>query len=164
MSFDILTDAGGNPGVPDFLFPNAEKDITAATAFYAAFTPTGTSVTLTSATEGIITPSGCTLRESYNTKPHLGSTVLFAATARRKPGTTGSIAAQTVVFSVNSVQIGRLTVPAAAAGIDPVCGYTTYYHSTGDTRTDLSTYALAVSVTAADPDLEIVVWMIGNQD
>lgn len=161
---NILSAGGTNPGIPEFVFPGVSQDLTAASALYAAFTMTGTSGTLASTSEGVITPTNCTLRESYNTKPHIGGAVLLAATARRKPGTTGSIAAQSVVFTVNSVEIGRFSVPATSAGLDPECGYVCFYNSAGDTRVDLATYSLTIGVTAADPDLEIVVWIVGNQD
>lgn len=160
----VFSNGQTDAGIPDIVFPNIEDDLASASAVYAAFTMTSTSGTLTCSTEGVITPSGCTLREYYNIKPLAADAVFFAATARRKPGTTGSIAAQNVVISVNSVEVGRFAVAAASAGLDPGVGHIVFYNSAGDARVNLATYPFTIGVTAADADLEIVLWMVGNQD
>jgi len=160
----IFTGGVTDAEIPTALFPHKEKSITNASAFYAVFTMTSTSATLASASEDVITASGCTLRLSQNVKPNMGAAVLFAATAQRKPGTTGAIAAQSIVFSVNSVEIGRFSVPLTPAGLDPTCGYVVFYNSTGDTRVNLDAHPLAIASTATDSDMEIVVWIVGNQD
>ncbi len=130
----------------------------------ASFTPTGTSVTINPTATNAVTFTNGTAREFVCVGGHLiAEGLYFRASARRKPGTTGAIVAQTVIFTVNSVEVGRFYVQAAAAGADPVCGWIDY--STGgvaDARFDITTNNLVCGVTAADSDLEIFFKLLGN--
>lgn len=156
---------GVNAGIPDFVFPSVAQDITTESAVYAAFSLGANSGQIAAGAEGVLTPTNCTLREYYAVSNNLGNAVIFAATARRKPGTlANAIGAQTVTFTFNSVEVGRLIVPAAAIGDELNCGYFCYHNSVGDTRVDFAQWPLVITSTAYDADLEIVVWIVGNQD
>lgn len=135
-------------------------------ALYVAFTPSDTTVTINPTGENAITFTNATGREYLcTTNPIVGAYFLFAK-ARRKPGSTGAIVAQTVTISLNSVTVGVFNVAAATAGSDPVSGFVSSFFPgvAGDTRFDLQTYNLTVGVTAADSDLEIEITLIGYQD
>lgn len=161
---NITTVAQTSAGIPEIVIPNKETDISSASAIYAAFTLTSTTATLTSSTEGALSSSGCTVREFYNVKPIMANAVFFAATARRKPGTTASIAAQEITITVNSVEVGRFSVAGASTGEDPEAGYVCCYSSVGDSRFALSVPHPITIAGTVDPGLEIVVWIVGNQD
>ncbi len=133
-------------------------------AFSAAFTPSGTSVTINPTGDNAITFTNATAREFVCVDGHLlGEGLYFRASARRKPGTTGAIVAQTVVWTVNSVEVGRFNVEAAAAGADPICGFCEIVNTSSDTRFDVTTNNLVCAVTEADTDLEIFFLLIGKQ-
>lgn len=139
-------------------------DLTGNAALSASFTPSGTSVTINPTGENAITFTNATARELACVDGHLlGEGLWFRASARRKPGTTGAIVAQTVVWTVNSVEVGRFNVEAAAAGADPVCGFCEIVNTAGDSRFDITTNNLVCGVTAADTDLEIFFLLFGNQ-
>ena len=133
-------------------------------ALAAAFTPSGTSVTINPTGFNAVTFTNATAREFICMDGHLlAEGLYFRASARRKPGTTGAIVAQTVVFTVNSVEVGRFNVEAAAAGADPVCGAFELTNTVADTRFDITTNNLVCGVTAADTDIEIFFLLFGNQ-
>ena len=135
--------------------------------FAAAFTPSSTTCTIASSDADAVSITGGTAREFTcipNAAGNIRSAYLFRASARRKPGTTGAIVVQTVIVSVNAVEIGRFPVLAANAGEDPIVGYTEFFFPTalGDTRVNLQTYPLSFAITAVDTDLEIFFEIVGD--
>lgn len=135
--------------------------------FCVAFTPTATTCNVQFDNSDVVAITGGTAREFTSISNPAGDIEgvnLFRASARRKPGTTGAIVAQTVVITVNAVEVGRFNVNAADAGADPVCGYVEIFNTTatGDTRFNLNTYAISFGITAADSDLEIFFEAVGD--
>lgn len=130
--------------------------ITPAAILAMAFTPTGTTVTINPTADDAITLTNAGPRESICIGAAAATTGrYFKAGARRKPGTTGAIVAQTVIFTVNSVEIGRFTVKAAAAYADPESGYVELCSPAADARLDITTYNLTCAITTVDTDIEI---------
>lgn len=129
-----------------------------------AFTPTNTTVTINPGGEDSVAITNGTIRECCCVNGHnMASAYLFRAGARRLTGQTGAIVDQTVVFTINSVEVGRFTVLAVGAGSDePVSGFIYVFSPTADTRFALATYNLVATVTAADSDLEIFVEIVGK--
>lgn len=135
-------------------------------AIGCALTPSGTSVTVNPTGTDAITFTNATVTEPFIA---IGSTAFAAAKffilgARRKPGTTGAIAAQTIAFVINSVTLATIKVAAAAAGADPEVGYAILCtpDSAADTRFSIASQDITINVTAADTDLEIFFLMIGT--
>lgn len=129
----------------------------------ASFTPTGTSVTVNPTADDAITFTNGTAREYICLNGHVISDAKHVrAGARRKPGTTGAIVAQTVTFTINSVELGRFTVLAADASTDPISGSIEIVTPAGDSRWGLVGRDLTIGVTAADADLEIFFSMSGD--
>lgn len=133
-------------------------------AIGAAFTPSSTSVTINPTATDAITFTNGSAREFIA----IGATSLTAAKffvlgARRKPGTTGAIAAQTIAFVINSVTLATIKVSAAAAGADPAvgCAILCTPDDAADSRFSVASQDITVNVTAADTDLEIFFLMIG---
>lgn len=163
----VFSSTGAAIPFPVFSLPAANKliaDDGAASAVYAAFTPSNTTVTINPTAENAITFTNATGREYLCTSNAMAGAYFFAATARRKPGTTASMAAQTVIVSVNSVEVGRFNVEAAAADATPRCGFVSFFNVSGDQRLETAANSITVGVTAADPELEIVLWAVGYQD
>ena len=130
--------------------------ITPVTILSAAFTPTGTTVTINPTADDAITFTNAGPRESICIGAASATTGrYFKAGARRKPGTTGAIVAQSVVFTINSVEIGRFTVKAADAYAEPESGFVELCSPAADARLDITTYNLICTCTAADTDIEI---------
>lgn len=129
------------------------------------FTPSGTSVTINPTGTDAISITNGTFRESVG----IGSTAMasakyFVLGARRKPGTTGAIVAQTITFVINSVTLATIKVASAAASADPVAGYVilTAPDEAPDTRFDITANDIVIGCTAADTDLEIFFLIIGD--
>lgn len=134
-------------------------------AIAAVFTPTGTSVTLNPTAADAITITNGTLREYVAVgATSMADAVCLIAFARRKPGTTGTIASQVVTITINSVAIGRFKVAATSGSEDPASGTLLLLSPSdnADDRITLGTNDLVVGVTAADPDLEIVFIALGS--
>ena len=132
-----------------------------------AFTPSGTTSTVSQSDADAVSVTNGTAREFtciQNAAGSIEGAFLFRASARRKPGTTGAIVAQNVVISVNTVEIGRFPVLAANANEDPVVGYVEFFcpTATGDTRVNLALNALSFAITAVDTDLEIFFEVVGD--
>lgn len=132
-----------------------------------AFTPTGTSITVNPTADDAITVTGGTAREYISLSGAIiASAHHFRAGARRKPGSTGAIVAQLVTFTINSIELGRFTVLAAAAGEDPVSGSFEMVSPTPDARYALfsggASRDMTIAVTAVDSDLEIFFEMSGD--
>lgn len=129
------------------------------------FTPSDTTVTINPTGTDAISITNGTFREYVA----IGSTALAAAKfmvlgARRKPGTTGTISAQTITFAINSVTLATIKVAAAAASADPGVGYNILAipDEASDTRFDITTNNIVIGCTAADSDLEIFFLIIGD--
>lgn len=130
-------------------------------------TPTGTTGTF-GLEDGIVSSSNFTRRADKGVGAGFDTALPFhvRAWARRKPGTTGAIVAQTVILKnqAASVELARFEVLAAAAGEEPVSGWIDKPFPAGDTRWTLgNTETLAFAVTAVDTDLEIVLEIYGQE-
>ncbi len=128
--------------------------------FSTAFTPSGTTVTMYYDANGLVF-TGATARINAPFGADFAAIRHFRAFARRKPGTTGSISAQTVkVQGWNGSayeELARFNVSAAAAGAEPVSDYLDLPKHAGDTRYYFgSAHPLKFIVDSADSDLEIV--------
>lgn len=93
-----------------------------------AWTPTATDVTIVA--DGAVTVVGGTVRiQACNYTEEMPAAKLrhLRVFARRKPGSTGAIAAQVITFGGSDGEtineMGRIQVLAAAAGEDPVCDF-----------------------------------------
>lgn len=160
----VFASSGAAVPFPVFTLPTTYKSVGTdgnPAALYAAFTPSSTSVTINPTGENAITFTNATASEYLCTNDPIAAAHFFAATARRKPGTTGAIAAQTVVITVNSVEIGRFNVESAAASANPRVGFTSFFNVAGDSRMTTDGQNIAVAVTAADTDLEIILFAAG---
>ena len=128
-----------------------------------AFTPTSTTVTVNPGGEDSVAITNGTIRECCCVNGHnMASAYMLRASARRKPGTSDTIVAQTVVMTINSVEVGRFNVLAAAGGADPVAGFCYVFTPEADTRFALISHNLVFTVTAADPDIEIYCEIVGK--
>lgn len=128
-----------------------------------AFVATNTTVTINpqgedsvSITNGTINTCCCINGQNMLT----GNMVV--ASARRLGGTTAAIAAQTVILSIGGVEIGRFAVAPAAISANPVCGFHYYFSPAADARMDLVANNLVLTVTAAEPSLQIFVEILGR--
>lgn len=138
-----------------------------------AFTPTSTTVTFHNDTsgEGLYSITGGTVRlASTRGSEDVAADKLkhLRVFARRKPGTTGAMVAQTVVFGGSSsgamAEIGRLDVLANSGTGEPDSGFFDQAFVAGHTRfTANSTNPFRITVTAVDTDLELVVVMFAQQ-
>lgn len=134
-------------------------------ALYAAFTPhTGTTVTINPTGHNAITWTNATARKSLCSKDPIEAGLFLAATARRKPGTTASMVAQTVTITINSVEIGRFNVEAAAANVNPRCGFFSTCQTELDNRILTNGLNISVGISTLDPELEIVLWVAGHSN
>lgn len=134
----------------------------ATTALEMAIVPTGTSITVNPAgTDDVTVTNGTTTRRVCIGGQSMAGAYVFRAFARRKSGSTGAIVAQVVTFTINSVEVGRFTVAAADASVDPISGSIELVSPTLDTRFNLATYNLIIGVTASDADIEIVFTIVG---
>lgn len=147
-----------------YLPPFNPDDFTAApdAVLAASFTPSGTTVTINPTADNAITFTNATAREYICLSGHsITGAYYFRAGARRKPGTTGAIAQQAVVFTVNSVEVGRFTIGAAAASTDPFCGHVELTSPILDARFDITTDHLIATFTEADSDIEVFFELLG---
>lgn len=164
---DNLTPVAPPSGAPA---PLSFTDVNAY--LFTSFTPSGTTVTLAFSTSDAPMPSrvevtGATTRVNFCEGTALNTIRAFVAYARRKPGTTGAIAAQTVKFQGWNgsayEEVARLNVLAAAAGADPVSDFLYLPKAAGDSRFYFAAaHPFKVLVDAADTALEIVVEAYGK--
>lgn len=129
-----------------------------------AFVATSTTVTINPGGEDSVAITNGTIRECCCVNGHnMATGNVIIASARRKSGTTAAILAQTVVITINAVEVGRFTVLAAGISADPVCGFLQWFSPAADTRFALVTpYDVVVTVTAADPSLEYFIEIVGK--
>ena len=171
-----VVDSGGDPVTfPVFTLPATTRFIGDVggdgnpSALYLAFTPTNTTVTINPTGENAVTFTNATARVSLCTADPISGSYFLFARARRKPGTTGAIAAQTIRIYIDDTpdkEFGLFNVEAAAEGADPVSGFVScfYVANVGDSRMNLGATSLKVDVSAADSDLEIEITIAGYQD
>lgn len=136
-----------------------------------AYSPTGTtaSINFTSGVADNVSISGGTARVKSAVGTGLDNTAAFIVGlfARRKPGSTGAITAQTLTLKGGSGAantLGKVYVAAAAAGAEPVSDflYLPRFAQPGDSlHTWSATDPVVITNTAADTDLEIVYGAIG---
>ena len=112
------------------------------------------------------TATGATLLSIAGNKVAMAGAVFFSARARRKPGTTAPIDPQVVIFSVNSVEVGRLTVAddggTAGAGGE-IFGFCGFSSPSYDTRFSMNgTNDFTINPTSVDPSLQIDVSIAGS--
>lgn len=168
VTFDITNSTGQKIAIPPFVIPGIDFTGSNRSGVYVAFTMATTPLSvLTSTGESVIALTNANMREYHTVKPHLTAYNVIAATARRKPGTTGIIVSQTITVYKDDTPdqiIGVFdVVPNAVDAGDPSCGFFVSYNSAsaGDTRCNLQTPGITISATALDTDLEIVLWMVG---
>ena len=166
VTCDITNQYKQKVTIPPFVIPGVNFTGATRSGAYAAFTITNSPALLKSTGESQLLITNASLRENHVVLPHLNTYNLIAATARRKPGTTGAIVAQTIKVYKDSAPdeiIGVFTTKAAGLGEDPVCGFFVSYHSkaAGDSRCNLQTSGVTISCTV-DPSLEIVLWIVGT--
>lgn len=140
--------------------------------FCMAFTPTGTTVSF--AADGPITPTNATVRvyDSFGSAAGTPTPVFesletlrfLRVWARRKPGATGTIAAQLIIVKskASPVEIGRLRVGAAATGepaSDVVCLTAIADHANWALN---GSDTLSFVFESADADLEVCVECYGK--
>lgn len=134
--------------------------------FGLAFTPTSTSCSIGVDSGGLNVSNVSTPGASVIVGIGLNDALPFhiRTYARRKPGTSGAIVAQTVIIKdgADSVELGRFQVAAAAAGADPVSGWLDLPIFTDSRWTLGDGESLTVKVTAVDTDFEIVFEGIGT--
>lgn len=136
-----------------------------------AFTPSATTITINFNGADTLAISGGTARISSAVGAGIANDTPFHVRlwARRKPGTTGAIVAQTITLkggSSGANTLGSIRVAAAAAGADPVCDFLDLpCVASGNTNhTFDSTDKVTITVTAADTDLEIVYEAYGTAE
>lgn len=134
-----------------------------------AFTPTGASVTLAFDGTDALAITGGTARVTSVVGQGLDAALPFHVRlwARRKPGTTGAIIAQTITLKGGASAantLGKIFVEAAAAGAHPVCDFLDIpRYAAGDSQhTWDSTDTVVITCTGADTDLEIVYEAYGS--
>lgn len=119
----------------------------------AEFTPTGTAANIDYVNGTSSGVSGLVVDKSSNTGGTGGK--FFILTAHRKPGTTAAILANTVIVSINSVEVARLYIE----GVTGNCGvfFTAVPGTVEDVRYSLSgsgtTGDLIFALTQADPSI-----------
>jgi len=127
--------------------------------FSTAFTPSGTTVTMYYSEPAMVF-TGAAARINAAFGATFAAIRHISVWARRKPGTTGSIAAQTVKLQGWNgsayEEVARINVSAAAAGAEPVSDYLSLPKHAGDTRYYFgSAHPFKFIVDSADPDLEL---------
>lgn len=132
---------------------------------FLCLTPTAGTVKLT-APDNVFTITDGNIRaeSQYAEDPPAAANLRYLCVwARRKPGSTGTILAQTIQFGGSSVgnavqEMGRIDVAAAAAGAEPVSDvFCQQYMSGHSLFTCSSTQEFYIVFSAgADPDLELV--------
>jgi len=147
----------------DAYLPPLDFGTTPSSVISASFTPTATSITIAPTGPNSITFTGATPREYLSLNGEsLAAGFYFRASARRKPGTTGAVAQQEVIFTIDSVEVGRFTVQGSDQSVDPICGSIELADPNGDTRFNVTTADIEISVSSADSDLEIFFELVGN--
>lgn len=155
---------------PAFPIPEITISETNPSVLYCAMTPNGglnTPITIIPAGENEPDVANATTREYVCSNYELISQAyIIAATAQRKPGTSGPIIEQTVVVyqeaGATDIELGRFNVEAAATGVNPNCGFfITACTGEGDAR--VVSGGLTITCVA-DTDIEIQLWVIGRQD
>lgn len=133
------------------------------TVLAVAFSPTDVAVTVTPTADYAVTVTNGTAREYIAIGAHtIAAACYFRCFARRKPGSTGSIAAQDITITLDSVTLGILHVNAAAAGVDPVTGSIEIAHPSGDDRFNLAGFGLVFTFASADADVEVFFELVGQ--
>ena len=157
----------GNDGITGVVLNNGRPAPFATEAtfvFGLTFTPTATSCTFGPDSGALIfTNISIAANVIVGTGLNDALPFHFRAYARRKPGTSGAIVAQTVIIKdgAGSVELARFQVAAAAAGADPVSTWVDI-PSIGDSRWTLGDgEALTVTITAVDTDFQIIIEAIG---
>jgi hypothetical protein len=138
-----------------------------------ALTPTSTAFTISKVEtdEGMLTVTGATARlQSCAGLDPIGSTALrhLRVFARRKPGTTGSMAAQTITFGGTSSsgatfnEMGRISVLANSGTGEPDADFHDKSYVAGHASFSITeTNPFKVNITAVDTDLELVIEIYG---
>ncbi len=136
-----------------------------------ALTPTAGTVKLT-APDNILTITDGTIRvdsQDAIDPPNASNLRYLCVWARRKPGSTGAIAAQTIQFGGSSVgnsiqEMGRIHVAAAAAGEEPVSDVFCQQYLSGHslfTCSDTQEFYIIFSA-GADTDIELVIELMAE--
>lgn len=130
--------------------------------FQAEFTPSGTSGTLNADTLAV---TGCVADLIQNNIGGTGGTLpsfatAVAITARRKPGTSGALVDQQIIFTINSVEVARIEVDGSEEHFG--AHVTSHPPAKGDPLYDIHTHnTISWTCTAADSDLQICVFIGG---
>lgn len=140
------------------------------TLFFAAFTPTAATCSIYLSEEGVMGGTNMTLDAWLTQGTELGTLRYLRIYARRKSGTTGTVASQSFTFyrgTAVGTLIGSIRVGAAAAGEEVVSDvFPKEYRETVGNLPDILTEAqplfFSTTAGAADPDLEIVVLALGQ--
>lgn len=128
-----------------------------------SLTPTATTVFI--GIDGPVSVTGASVRLSSQVglaAPGYADVRHIRVWARRKPGTTGALAAQIIQFGKGDgvtleAEIGRINVLAAAAGEDPVADFFDLPCVGGHANFAIGTSdGFQIDLTAVDTDLEIV--------
>lgn len=164
MTRSYYTRNGGTP-ITAIDVAIASVSRTDATSIFAvAFVATNTTVTLNPQGEDSVAITNGTIRECCCVGGQsMATAYMLRASARRKAGTTLAILAQTVVVTVNAVEVARYAVLAAGVSADPVCGYAYWFNPAADARLALVTpWDVVFTVTAADASLEYFIEIVGK--
>jgi hypothetical protein len=128
----------------------------------SAFATSGTGITITPGiSQPAISGAGATVLKALSSNGYtISSLRALLVFARRRPGTSGSIAAQTVTIRADDAAgtiLGTIEIPAAAAGADIVSDL--FYKEWNVTAATISAIHL---VHTADTDVEFMVAMAGH--
>lgn len=157
---DGITKVLANPGQPP------AREATFDHFLVMGLTPTATTVTV--GVDGPAEVVGADLNTfAQGGISSIGALRHLRVWARRKAGSTGTIAAQTIIFGGTDgpamVEMGRIKVAAAAAGADPVSDvFDQSFHAGHANFSNGLVGVFMLNLTAADPDLEIVLEIYGN--
>lgn len=142
---------------------NSEATPPSNAVLAVAFTQTNVSATIDPTADNAVTVTNGTAREFLCIGGHaIVTATYFRASARRKPGSTGAIVANTVEFVIDSASVGKFDVLAAAAGVDPICGSVEMVYPGGDIRFDITAEIISVTLAFVDADLEVFFEIIGQ--
>lgn len=154
-------------GLLDGLLPPVKDDPAINSLVAVACTPKSTEFVVNPQADFFSNPqlddvADADLNQAFGQGDGLGDIRALLAYARRKSGTTNTIAAQTVTIRKNDgagTVLGVFTVATAAASAAPASGLVNQEWISGAVS---GVTALHVTVTAADPDVEIVLIALGE--
>lgn len=154
---EFFNPQGNKVTVPKLSLPRLDYSTTNPAWGSFSITPSATTSTadfvnkaLTSATAGSI---------DANVEDEVASAYAFIATARKKDGATTDLVNNTILFKVNNVEIGRISVSAATQR----ASWLLSTHEIPDTRFAMNgTIDLTIVITTVDPALEILGEMFGE--